>query len=229
VLGGAMSPVLAQAATTRNFNVQDEIEVKDDLDNKPEDDETKSFSDSLESYFADLEHFILNLQKLRSIEKFDPDYDKFALETIKFVPCDVNGDPIAENQASKSIDNHWLEPAITDVVYKLEDTNSLSDCLPSNKFGKHKATNSGIRLSYDKDGLKVEISGYKSSPQKSKRFVERFNQVLKNYDLAEDEIIVGQIYKYTSIKSENNQVLIVTRLPRGSLDELLKQDAKANE
>jgi hypothetical protein len=35
LVGGAMSPVLAQAATTRNFNIQDEIEVKDDLDKKP--------------------------------------------------------------------------------------------------------------------------------------------------------------------------------------------------
>ena len=35
LVGGAMSPVLAQAALTRNFDIQDEIEVKDDLDKKP--------------------------------------------------------------------------------------------------------------------------------------------------------------------------------------------------
>ena len=35
VLAGATPQVLAQAAMTREFNVKDEIEVKDDLDTKP--------------------------------------------------------------------------------------------------------------------------------------------------------------------------------------------------
>jgi hypothetical protein len=36
VLAGATPQVLAQAAMTRQFDVKDEIEVKDDLDNKPD-------------------------------------------------------------------------------------------------------------------------------------------------------------------------------------------------
>lgn len=36
MLAGATPHVLAQAAMTRQFDVQDEIEVKDDLDNKPD-------------------------------------------------------------------------------------------------------------------------------------------------------------------------------------------------
>ncbi|MEO7539318.1 MAG: hypothetical protein ABIV21_04785 [Pyrinomonadaceae bacterium] len=36
VLAGAAPQVLAQAAMTRQFDVKDEIEVRDDLDNKPD-------------------------------------------------------------------------------------------------------------------------------------------------------------------------------------------------
>jgi hypothetical protein len=37
VVGGAAPQVLAHSATTRNFEITDEIEVKDDLDKKPDD------------------------------------------------------------------------------------------------------------------------------------------------------------------------------------------------
>ncbi len=43
-----------------------------------------------------------------------------------------------------------------------------------------------------------------------------------------DKQIAGNLYlTNTEARSENNQVFVVTRLPRGSLDQLLKQDAKA--
>ena len=47
LVGGAGSPVLAQAALTRNFDIQEEIEYKDDLDKKP-DDELLDFFDTCE-------------------------------------------------------------------------------------------------------------------------------------------------------------------------------------
>ncbi|MDI1242426.1 MAG: hypothetical protein PSX80_10940, partial [bacterium] len=37
MVGGAAPQVLAHSATTRNFDIADEVEVKDDLDNKPDD------------------------------------------------------------------------------------------------------------------------------------------------------------------------------------------------
>jgi hypothetical protein len=49
------------------------------------------------------------------------------------------------------------------------------------------------------------------------------NARIKIQQLGQSQII----YQNTEISRENNQIFIVTRLPRGSLDELLKQDAKA--
>jgi len=37
VVGGTAPQVLAHSATTRNFEISDETEVKDDLDKKPDD------------------------------------------------------------------------------------------------------------------------------------------------------------------------------------------------
>ena len=73
LVGGAMSPVLAQAATTRNFNVQDEIEVKDDLDNKPDKD-LINLSGLTGNYFDNLKDFVENVQKLQQIEKFNLEF-----------------------------------------------------------------------------------------------------------------------------------------------------------
>ena len=50
MVGGAAPQVLAHSATTRTFEITDEIEVKDDLDNKP--DETASIENVASETFA---------------------------------------------------------------------------------------------------------------------------------------------------------------------------------
>ena len=70
VLVGGTPQVLAQAAMTRQFNVKDEVEFKDDLDNKP-DDERTPVSDSVKGYLQDVEYFFANLSRLRSQVGFD--------------------------------------------------------------------------------------------------------------------------------------------------------------
>ncbi len=220
VLIGGTPPVLAHAAMTQQFDIQNEIEVKDDLDKKP-DDESINFTESLNSYFKEVSDFIKDLQRLHKIEKFDSDYDKFQISELGFIPCNVKGDPIRTAQISKKIDNRWLEPSIIDARYSFEGWNFLSDCLKDDKFNTGFSTSSGLKIIYDKSELKIEVSAYKSSSQRANWIAKRFSQELIAYEIDEDEAIVEQLYKFTSFKSENNQVFIVTRLPRGSLDALL--------
>jgi hypothetical protein len=61
VLVGATPQVLAQAAMTRQFDVKDEIEVKDDLDKKPD----NPFAEPTEGAYVDTENRIT-----RSVERF---------------------------------------------------------------------------------------------------------------------------------------------------------------
>ena len=70
VLAGATPQVLASAAMTRSFDVKDEIDFKDSLDKKP-DDENKRASDAVQGYLQDVEYFLVNLQRLRSKGNFD--------------------------------------------------------------------------------------------------------------------------------------------------------------
>ncbi len=226
LVGGATPSVLAQAATTRNFNIQDEIEVKDDLDKKPADDLIE-LSGPTGGYFDDLEDLIENLQKLHQIEKFDLDFNTFKFDESQIVQCNL--ETVRKSVVTSNNDNidRWLTPAIIDATYAFENYGFLGDCLSNEKFGKNKAVSYGLKISYDKSSLKVEVSLTKESPKKAKELLEKFNQSYKLYELDEDEVIIKQIYENTLFSSENNQVFIVTRLPRGSLDELFKQNAKA--
>lgn len=228
LVGGGLSPILTQAATARSFDIQDEIEFKDDLDKKPKDNELKESLDAIENYYSDLAEFIADLQKLHGIEKFDLDFDTFFLTEKTFVPANPKSGLVPRRaETTQRINNRWLEAAIADASYKTSNRDFLSDSLPDNDFDAAKSA--GINLSYDKSEFKYEIFIVKDSPQKAKQLAENFIQAFKFYKPDEEAIIAGKLYEKTSFKSENNQVFIVTRLPRGSLDALLKQDAKAEK
>ncbi len=220
--GGAATPtVFAQAATTRNFDIKSEIVVEDDLDKKPDDIESSDLENSLDSYFNNIEKLFGNLRKLNEDEKFVLDYDSFEVNELGFVPCNVDGDPVRTSTLFQIIDNLWLEPVITDARYSFEGWKFLSDCLKDDKFKRGISQGVALKFIYDKSELKVEISAFKSSPRRAEQLVERFNQAHKIYELDEEEVIIKKIYENTTFSAENNQVFIVTRLPRASIDELL--------
>jgi hypothetical protein len=61
-------------------------------------------------------------------------------------------------------------------------------------------------------------------------FGKSYEYILNNREKLKNKIGKAEILFLENTKSsfDNNQVSVVTRLPRGSLDEILKQDAKAN-
>lgn len=217
VLVGASPQVLAQAAMTRQFDIKTEIVVEDDLDKKP-DDEKLDFAKILENYYDDVEDFLKDLQKLHKIEKFDLDYDTFEIFESGFVPCDVDGDPVDHAEQQLRIDNDWLKAAVTDARYKFANYKFLSDCLKNGKFENYLSTNSKFKLLYDETDLILEISALKLSKQRADFLAEKFNQAYGIYEVDKENNFVKTIHQNTSFKSENNQVFIVTRLPRGSID-----------
>jgi hypothetical protein len=105
-------------------------------------------------------------------------------------------------------------------------TKFLEDCLPSKKIGEVKERNSKVKLSFDSSDLKIEISGQKISPEKAEWLAKNFNKIfaLKIRENA-DKPATKQICENTKAVSENNQIFIVTRLPRGSIDSLLAKRA----
>jgi hypothetical protein len=227
LVGGAMPSVLAQAATTRNFNVQDEIEVKDDLDKKPTDEEL-DFSGALKSYFDDVEDLIEDFQKYHRNKKFDLDSEKFNFERYRGIGCNIGGQAVVNGDFFRKIEHRAVERAIKHTIFNFDDWEIFSDCLPTETFKDNFTNRCKLKVSYDTSELKIEVSAPKRTNQRADYLAEIFKQPYGLYEVDEENALVKSIYQNTFINSENNQVFIVTRLPRGSLDELLKQDAKAN-
>ena len=224
VAGGAAPQVLAHSATTRNFEITDEIEIKDDIDRDP--DERVSARLSLATYFQDVENFIKTLNRLGGTEYFDPSADTFDVTQTTQLPC------VAANNVGSYTANNFvtkreaLRPWLESFSKLLTDGYSLGDCLPSSRFAPNEATDSKFNFHFDKDGFFVEVTVRKSSPQNAKMLAE--NLVSTSSLLRKEAAgpVRGALYNSTNFRAENDQIFVVTRLPRGSLDPLLAKDAK---
>ena len=233
VLVGGSSQVFAHAATNSLFDLRNEIEFKDDLDNQPDEEKINSSekadtvvqSNVLEIYLDEVEKFIQDLQKLHRLEKFDLDDDTFEISELGFVPCNVAGDPVRKAQRKEKIDSLWLKDAIREADFRFQIWNFLSDCLQDDQFETGLSKGSRYGFSYDKSDLKVEVSSFKTSPSRAIELSGKLNDFFRKYKIGKDEKIIKVIYENTKVSSENNQILIVTRLPRASIDSLLKQSA----
>jgi hypothetical protein len=177
VLVGAAPQVLAHAASNSLFDLRNEIEFKDDLDNKPDDScsESKSKTDAQDNQFIE-------------------DYIKLVSASLKKYPSNT----IVE-----------ILGGIAD-----KDLTSLRKDLSVNFF----------QIKANKEGLLSKINFNPTSGiKKTTPFILAFNQSL-NFERSKTQNFPEKvIYENTKITSQNNQIFIVTRLPRGSIDSLLKQ------
>jgi len=83
-----------------------------------------------------------------------------------------------------------------------------------------------FQLKASKDGLLSKFNfNSASNLKKTSSFVLAFNQSLKFQFCKSPNFPKKVIFENTKVTSQNNQIFIVTRLPRGSIDSLLKQSA----
>ncbi len=80
-----------------------------------------------------------------------------------------------------------------------------------------------IRLEANSTDLSLKVS---FSKLKAEQFADFLNQEISSSAVLSENALTKQIHENTTASSENNQVFIVTRLPRGSLDALLAKDAQ---
>lgn len=228
VVGSAPGLIAQQAAaTTRNFELSEEIEVKDDLDKKPLPTE-KELESSVEEYLKEVVEFIENLKALNSIEKFSSDFDTFDSESVTFAPCPETGG-LWSHETESHIDR-WLIPAITEAKFIAEKFSRFGDCLPLDGFQTgSEASNAAIKLKYDRSNLDHQLSIEFSSNARANAVHSDFNTAFINHKLDDeddDHNLLKVLYKHTSLTVSDNKVFVVTNLPRAALDELLAADAK---
>ncbi|MCY7377042.1 MAG: hypothetical protein LH472_13870 [Pyrinomonadaceae bacterium] len=224
LVGGAMSPVLAQAALARNFDVQDEVEVKDDLDDKP--DGNPNFQGiNLSKVLID---FLTDLQKLKTDAPNIYQQEKLFYARRKRIVY-------ADNSLGLKPSSAFAEPSKLDNSFRNffnsldnEQLRKLADFLqePLNEeFSKHISFELYSALDID---AKLLINLKKNSSESASLLTDQLNLEFQFRANKARQKFVRQVYENTKAISANTQVTIVTRLPRGSLDELLKQNAKAD-
>ena len=224
VAGGAAPQVLAHSATTRNFEITDEIEIKDELDRDP--DERISARISLVTYFQDVENFVKTLKRLNGTKFFDAAADTFSVTQTTQLPCvpaNKIGSYTANNFATR---NEAIRPWLESFSKLLTDGYSLGDCLPNGRFAPNEATDSKFNFHLDKEAFFVEVSVRKSSPQNAKLLVDDIVSTFRMLREEPAEPVRVILYGSTKVRVENDQIFVVTRLPRGSLDPILAKDAK---
>lgn len=222
VFVGATPQVLAQAAMTREFNVKDEIELKEDLDNKP----PENFDISVQNYLEDVEYFLYSLQRLRRDHKFDPAGNGFDVAQATLLPC-VDANQVGSYTAEKFvIPNEFVRPVFTRFSNQLTDGYSLQDCLPSEKFPGIEVTSSRFELKLDTKSFSVEVAVKKASPRRAAELADTLRTTIDRFRQNAPTPVRTQLIDNTAVRAENTQVFVVTRLPRAGLDSLLAVDAK---
>ena len=225
VLVGA-TPVLGHVATTRNFEITDEIEIKDDLDRKPDDDKRSPLEMSIGNYYADLEYFLASLDRLRRSGRFDLTVDTFELSQATALPCVADNKVGSYSAETLRTSNNALQPLLEGTTKRITDGFAFADCIASDKFAGKEATHSHFVLKLSPDGLLLEVTGVKKSPADVAAYLRELTAAWAQFKLQAKEPAAKYISEGTRISAKGNKILVVTRLPRAALDTLLANDAK---
>lgn len=224
VLAGATPQVLAQAATAKQFSVKDEINVNDDLDTNPN---GSLPSDALENYLFNVERFLEELKQLRRPSLIRSLQKPFEVITITTLPC-IKGYRVGISSSGNTVKSKLIWPAVSKLYNGHNDGYDLGDCVSSQKFDVG-ATVSRSLMRLDKTTFSIEVGVQKASSTAAHLLCDALSSELWNYDLSDETEIRRQVIASTSFRAENDQVFIVTRLPRAGLDSLLAKTQGSGE
>ena len=222
VLVGATPQVLAQAAMTRQFSVKDEIEVKDDLDNKPDGcealeekvlDKSKRFAvekDAFESYVKAVAAITSIAQKTNS--------DNFSLiskaygdsDSPEYASFEFEGKPVLlPFNTRRPLEDQLL--VLSRVFQTLPSTSDDRFEFTLNLDGTQFFASTKL---FQKDELQAHVA-----------FVA-YDSALDLWRCSAETTAERTLARQTDVSWSKNQVLIVTLLPRAGLDSLLSINAK---
>ena len=216
VLVGGNAQVLAQ--TANQIVVKNEtLERKNSL--------CENFSTEAQNLFdkgffvIPVRDFLRDLENLSKLGKFSADAPFTELFFCEFEVQDDAGKPRSFfGKGAIKPANDWFLVAVKDSIIKISAT------LPNEEFRINNSTNKYPNALSQK--VKFELSQTEFTAQVSFEAVSaekaNFLAGIYNESFAIGECnSVNNLYENTKATSENNQIFIVTRLPRGSLDTLL--------
>jgi hypothetical protein len=222
--GGAAPQVYAHAAMTRNFEIVDEIEFKDDLDNKP-DDERSDVNLSVQVYLEDVEQFLLALNHLAQKGQFDLRADNFEVVQASSLPCVTSNKQGSFTPVKFDSHNTAVNPFLERITKQANYGYSLADCVVDPHFNGTETSGSKFILKLDGSDLSLQVAVRKSSPQSAASLIPTLAETFARFR-KQAAPLRQAIIDHTNVTPENDQVFVITRLPRGSLDSLFAKDAK---
>jgi hypothetical protein len=217
LMAGATPCALGQtpSATTRPFSVKDDLERKENLDKKP-DDERSPVTASVQVYLEDVEYFLASLGRLGRNGKFDEQKDTFSVAQNSLLPCvDTN---IAGRYTPTKFDasSEASRTAMDWFSRGMAYGYSLGDCVPNSGFSVE-AADSKFNFSLDKTSFTINLSVRKQSPQRAIDLSRELESTILLYSTGQDLTVRDRIINSTAFRAENDQVFVVTRLPRAGL------------
>lgn len=230
LLVGAPTGVIAQpAAMTRNFQLSDEIESKDDLDNDPNGDQ-KAVQELFDFYLESVDWFVDDIRGLVR-EK------GFVLPSNPQEVTDVSSFPCTNDQVRGGVGEGWflvwdehLEEPFRALQKRIWDFHRLAVCETHPKIRKSKASTINAEISFDAERFLVKVSFKTASEKSASRMLSYLQDAAKDYysENFDDHDYTNRLYflKFTTFKSDNDQIFVVTRLPRAGLESLIASNAK---
>jgi hypothetical protein len=224
MVGGSVPQVFAHSATNWHFEITDEIEIKDDLDNKPDDERSPVYM-SIENYLEDVDLFVSSLRGLHSKGLFDSKNDTFSVGQSTQLPCvaanKVGSYTLAEfatsdEQARKTLE--WFSKRLTDGY-------SLGDCLPNARYGSSETHDSKFNFKLDKTQFSVEVVVKKATAREAGLLATDLQNSFRDLKAKAANTVRMRIFETTTFRAENDQVFVITRLPRADLESLLASNA----
>ncbi len=214
LVGAPASQVLAQAALTSRLEVKDRIEKKNDLDKKPDDsaDETAQPQESgnrVISDYAEVVEVLLEASWLADTKRFT-------------YVCEAKSDYAGNLQPKRFFFTNFEqnEPNTKQIFHSVHSVlYKLFKSFPS-------------KISYDESNVTVTFKLNNKEFTTKSKFLQKdsfdarelftaYNASLERLNRETVDELQVLILKHTEILAENNQFVVVTRLPRGSLDALL--------
>jgi hypothetical protein len=238
LMTGATPQLLANAAMTREFNVVDEIEGTDDLDKKPKG-AADPFTESIHVYLQDLDRYLSDVTKadeyLRSV--YDPVEARIAgnyvgvyrrdPELLLLAPCHRIGNSKGLFDLEKA--THFTRlPILLNPEYDKHNWSwDHMGCKRLDGSREEKAAFAEIEVSGTQKGLfTYQVSIKLSSNEQVSHLFENLDRAFRRVAAADFSNRQRVLWENTQLTKTEDKVLIVTRLPRGSLDSLLAPSAK---
>ncbi|MGI8555387.1 MAG: hypothetical protein ACR2LT_03395 [Pyrinomonadaceae bacterium] len=211
VLVGGTAPVLAHSATTKSFDIKNEIEIKDDLDKNPDNKEKKNDSIS-EDNFPELFLQLLNNIKIEAVN------GNIHLPLQSNFHFELDLDYSGKCNTSSTILEPSADKYLADIVYDNFGLKFKPKALELAGSPTTSIKNIKINLQANSADLFLTVSFNKAN---SAQFAEFLNHKFSASAKTLEAKLLKRVYENTEVSAQNNQVFVITRLPRAAIDEFL--------